>query len=200
MVVLASVVTVLLAGSSPAVADTPDPALSIDPAAALAALHCSPAFTRPKAPGQSFDAHWVSTIGVDLVAFSALQFLQAGGINYAPLFALPVLMAAVLGTTLLALGTAAGVALLLLADAWVWGDTVLLTEALNNLIDNALRYTPRGGSATVRCGVRSSDACLSNFGLRNSTSLPRRKPTSFQSSMAKSNTTRPEVGRLSASA
>jgi two-component system sensor histidine kinase PilS (NtrC family) len=77
-------------------------------------------FTRPKAPGQSFDAHWVSTIGVDLVAFSALQFLQAGGINYAPLFALPVLMAAVLGTTLLALGTAAGVALLLLADAWVW--------------------------------------------------------------------------------
>ena len=48
-----------------------------------------------------------------------------------------------------------------LADAWVWGDAVLLTEALNNLIDNALRYTPRGGSATVRCGIRSSDACLS---------------------------------------
>jgi hypothetical protein len=47
--------------------------------------------------------------------------LQAAGSNYAPLFALPVLMAAVLGSTLLALGTAAGVALLLLADAWVLG-------------------------------------------------------------------------------
>jgi len=48
-----------------------------------------------------------------------------------------------------------------LADASVWGDAVLLTEALNNLIDNALRYTPRGGTATVRCGIRSSDAYLS---------------------------------------
>jgi two-component system sensor histidine kinase PilS (NtrC family) len=77
------------------------------------------AFTQPQTPGTTFDAHWVSTIGVDLMAFAALQFLQAGGMNYSPLFALPVLMAAVLGTTLLALGTAAGVTLLLLADAWV---------------------------------------------------------------------------------
>jgi two-component system sensor histidine kinase PilS (NtrC family) len=76
-------------------------------------------FTPARIPGQPFDTHWVSTIGVDLIAFAALQFLQAGGINYSPLFALPVLMAAVLGSTLLALGTAAGVALLLLADAWV---------------------------------------------------------------------------------
>ena len=76
-------------------------------------------FTRPGAPGKSFDPQWVSTIGVDLVAFSALQYLQAGGINYSPLFALPVLMAAVMGSTLLALGTAAGVALLQLTDAWV---------------------------------------------------------------------------------
>ena len=37
-------------------------------------------------------------IGVDLVAFSTLQFLQAGGINYSPLFALPVLMGSVLGS------------------------------------------------------------------------------------------------------
>jgi two-component system sensor histidine kinase TctE len=48
-----------------------------------------------------------------------------------------------------------------LSDASVLGDAVLLTEALNNLIDNALRYTPRGGSATVRCGVLSSRPCLS---------------------------------------
>ena len=76
-------------------------------------------FARPQPPGSAFDPQWVSTIGVDLVAFSTLQFLQAGNINYGPLFALPVLMAAVLGSSLLALGTAAGVTLLLLAEAWV---------------------------------------------------------------------------------
>lgn len=76
-------------------------------------------FTRPSPPGRTFDPQWVFTIGVDLVAFSTLQFLQAGGINYSPLFALPVLMGSVLGSGLLALATAAGVALLLLADAWV---------------------------------------------------------------------------------
>jgi len=76
-------------------------------------------FTRPNSPGPSFDPQWVPTIGVDLVAYSTLQFLQAGGINYSPLFALPVLMGSVLGSGLLALGTAAGVTLLLLTDAWV---------------------------------------------------------------------------------
>jgi two-component system sensor histidine kinase PilS (NtrC family) len=72
-----------------------------------------------RGPGQAFDTQWVSTIGVDLMAFATLQYLQAAGLNYSPLFALPVLMAAVLGSTLLALGTAAAVALLLLSDAWV---------------------------------------------------------------------------------
>jgi two-component system sensor histidine kinase PilS (NtrC family) len=76
-------------------------------------------FTRPLPPGHSFDPQWVSTIGVDLVVFSALQSLQAGGINFSPLFALPVLMGSVLGSALLALGTAAAVTLLLLTDAWL---------------------------------------------------------------------------------
>jgi two-component system, NtrC family, sensor histidine kinase PilS len=76
-------------------------------------------FTRPLPPGRTFDPQWVPTIGVDLLAFSTLQFLQAGGISYLPLFALPVLMGSVLGSSLLALGTAAGVGLLLLTDAWV---------------------------------------------------------------------------------
>ncbi|MEO6015961.1 MAG: ATP-binding protein [Polaromonas sp.] len=75
-------------------------------------------WSRPKPPGSTFDAQWVSTIGVDLVAFSALNFLQASGINYMLLFALPVLLASVLGPLLLALGTAASVTLFLLADAW----------------------------------------------------------------------------------
>ena len=76
-------------------------------------------FTRPAFPGRTFDPQWVSTIGIDLLAFSTLQFLQSAGLNYAPLYALPVLTASVLGSRLLALGTAAGVTLLLLIDAWL---------------------------------------------------------------------------------
>jgi len=52
------------------------------------------------------------------VVFSVLNFLPSSGINYTPLFALPVLLASILGPVLLALGTAASVTLLLLADAW----------------------------------------------------------------------------------
>ena len=85
----------------------------------LAATLAVRLFARPQPPGRAFDPQWVSTIGVDLVAFSTLQLLQAGNINYGPLLALPVLMAAVLGSSLLALGTAAGVTLLLLAEAWL---------------------------------------------------------------------------------
>lgn len=74
-------------------------------------------FTRPAAPGRTFDPQWVSTIGIDLLAFSTLHFLQVAGLNYSPLFTLPVLTASVLGSALLALGTAAAVTILLLADA-----------------------------------------------------------------------------------
>ncbi|MDB5899877.1 MAG: putative histidine kinase, classic [Ramlibacter sp.] len=76
-------------------------------------------FTRPAPPGRTFDPQWVSTIGIDLLAFSTLHFLQVAGLNYSPLFALPVLTASVLGSAVLAFGTAAGVTLLLLIDAWV---------------------------------------------------------------------------------
>lgn len=75
-------------------------------------------WSRPKPPASTFDAQWVSTIGVDVAAFSLLNFLQPSAINYTPLFALPVLLASVLGPILLAFGTAASVTLLLLADAW----------------------------------------------------------------------------------
>lgn len=77
------------------------------------------AFTRPLPPGRAFDPQWVYTIGVDLLVFATLQFLQAAGLNYLPLFALPVLTGSVLGSGVLALATAAGVTLLLLADAWI---------------------------------------------------------------------------------
>ena len=39
-----------------------------------------------------------------------------------------------------------------LSPARVKGDPVWLEELANNLIDNALRYTPSGGVVTVRCG------------------------------------------------
>ncbi|HSV46298.1 MAG TPA: PAS domain-containing sensor histidine kinase, partial [Ramlibacter sp.] len=80
----------------------------------LAATLAVRLFTAPTPPGRAFDPQWVSTIGVDLVAYSTLQFLQAGNINYSPLYAVPVLMASVLGSGLLAFGTAAAVTLLLL--------------------------------------------------------------------------------------
>ncbi len=97
-------------------------------------------YTRPRPPGSSFDPQWVSTIGVDLVVFSTLQFLQAGGINYSPLLALPVLMGSVLGSGLLALGTAAGVTLLLLMDAWVL--------SLHGVEDAAARFLQAGLTGT----------------------------------------------------
>jgi two-component system, NtrC family, sensor histidine kinase PilS len=73
---------------------------------------------RPRTPGRSFSGQWAFVIGLDLVAFAGLHFLQAGGISYTPLFALPVLMSAVLGSRPLALATTGAVALLLMADAW----------------------------------------------------------------------------------
>jgi len=76
------------------------------------------AWARPKRPGSTFDAQWLYTVGIDVLAFSALNFLQLGALNYTALFALPVLLASILGPILLALGTAASVTLLLLTDAW----------------------------------------------------------------------------------
>jgi two-component system sensor histidine kinase PilS (NtrC family) len=72
---------------------------------------------KPRALGGAFNRSWFALAGVDIVAFSALQILQEGNINYTPLFALPILLASVLGSLRLALGTAAGVTVLLLANA-----------------------------------------------------------------------------------
>ena len=70
--------------------------------------------------GQTLGWHWLAIIGVDLGVFAVLQFMQNATVNYSPLFGLPVLVAAVLGSLLLALGTAASVTLILLGNAaWV---------------------------------------------------------------------------------
>jgi len=63
--------------------------------------------------------HWLPFIGVDLALVCCLQWLQeTGTLNFTPLFGMPILMASVLGTLTLALGTAAAASLLLLA--WYW--------------------------------------------------------------------------------
>lgn len=77
-------------------------------------------FALPQRLGRTFDPPWALTIGVDVVAFAVLQFLQGANINYAPLLALPALLAAVLGSLFLAMGTAAAVTLLLLThSSWL---------------------------------------------------------------------------------
>ena len=42
----------------------------------------------------------------------------------------------------------------------IFGNPVMLRELLSNLIDNALRYTPAGGSVTVRIGSEAGQAIL----------------------------------------
>ncbi len=97
-------------------------------------------WAKPKPPGSTFDAQWVYTIGVDVLAFSLLNFLQSTGINYTPLFALPVLLASVLGPMPLALGTAASVTLLLLFDGW-WGSLQFIGDMTPRLVQGALSGT-----------------------------------------------------------
>ena len=73
---------------------------------------------KPERSASQFDPQWLVTVGVDVLVFSSLLYLQIGGFNFTPLFVLPVLLAAVLGPLLLALGTAAAVTLALLVEAW----------------------------------------------------------------------------------
>ena len=90
----------------------------------LAAVHLTATLVvlyawRPAEQSATIRAQWLLTIGVDVVVFALLQFFQTGSINYTPLFALPVLLASILGPLLLALATAASVTLFLLAEAFL---------------------------------------------------------------------------------
>jgi two-component system, NtrC family, sensor histidine kinase PilS len=77
------------------------------------------ALTQPQALNAQRRRQWVVTIGADLAAFSLLHLLEHGAtFNFAALFVLPVLMSGVLTPRLLALGTSAAVALLLLGTSW----------------------------------------------------------------------------------
>jgi two-component system sensor histidine kinase PilS (NtrC family) len=90
--------------------------------------------TRPEVPRLG-RLQWLATIGVDVLTFTALHVVDtSSSLNYAALLVLPVLMAGILTPRLLALATAACVALLLLATNW-WmvaegrGAALLLTQA-----------------------------------------------------------------------
>ncbi len=75
--------------------------------------------SRPQEKTRRRRQQWLSTIGVDLLAFTLLYVLEAAGtFNYAALLVLPVLMAGVLTARIFALGTTAAVALMLLTVAW----------------------------------------------------------------------------------
>lgn len=56
-----------------------------------------------------------------------------------------------------------GVALCLSADILlpVWGDSVRLQQILQNLVTNAIHYTPAGGSIHVVCRAEGGTACVS---------------------------------------
>jgi two-component system, NtrC family, sensor histidine kinase PilS len=101
----------------------------------------------PQPPRSRFDTQWLSTIGVDVLAFSLLNFLQPGGINYTPLFALPVLLSSILGPIMLAFGTAATITLLLLLEAW-WSSLPSLVEFSGRFLQSGLSGT---GFSWWRC-------------------------------------------------
>lgn len=92
---------------------------------------------KPRPLGSNFSPHWFTLVGLDVLAFSALHWMQGGNVNYTPLFALPVLMASVLGSMRLALGTAAGITMLMLGATAV---TYLATpyDATNQFVQSAL--------------------------------------------------------------
>jgi two-component system, NtrC family, sensor histidine kinase PilS len=95
---------------------------------------------KPERSASQFDPQWLVTVGADVLVFSLLLYLQIGGFNFTPLYVLPVLLAAILGPLLLALGTAAAVTLALLVEAWqlsVFG----LEEATPRFLQAALTGT-----------------------------------------------------------
>ncbi len=112
----------------------------------VCALHLSAALAvllwlHPGEPGrQRRSWHWLVTVGVDVLAFALLEHFQQGGISYIPLFALPVLMAAILGPLMIALATAAAVTLFLLGDA-AWSATMLGDLSTSRILQSALAGT-----------------------------------------------------------
>jgi two-component system sensor histidine kinase PilS (NtrC family) len=119
-------------------------------------------FGKPLFLGDSFNRHWIRLVGLDVLAFSSLQFLQGNPVNYTPLFALPILLASVLGSLRLALGTAAGVTVLLLGTSWV-ATIAGSADATLSLLQTALTGV---GYFAVALLANQLSSRLSSEGLR----------------------------------
>ncbi len=83
-------------------------------------------------PSPTPGPQWLPTIGVDIIVFSYLQLFANDALSYTPLYGLPVLMAGMLGTLMMALGTTSLITILMLAGSW-W-------QVHNAVGDNAQRY------------------------------------------------------------
>lgn len=97
-------------------------------------------FWQPRQHGRAPTVQWLLTIGVDVATFAVMQSMQTGAVNYTPLFALPVLLGAILGPLTLALGTAASVTLVLLVDAWI-GSNGLSSQETTRFVQSGLAGT-----------------------------------------------------------
>lgn len=127
--VMVALAMLVLQGVAQAINQTPAPAVLAVCVAYLAAAALLRVLARHAPPSPGAGAQWLPSVGVDLAAICALQLLQAGAMSFTPLFGLPILMAAVLGTLTLALGTTAAVTLLLLGWAWWQGSGVTGDDA-----------------------------------------------------------------------
>lgn len=94
-------------------------------------------FIKPRPLGHAFNRVWGVVVGMDVLVFSTLQLMQGGTVNYTPLFALPILLASVLGSLRLALGTAAWVTVLLLGST-LWSYLHAQTDAAPYFVQAAL--------------------------------------------------------------
>ena len=119
--VMVALALLVLQGAGQVINQVADPTLLTLCVTYLGATVALRVLARQGPPSPGVGPQWLPSIGIDLAAITALQLLHAGTMNYTPLFGLPILMAAVLGTLTLALGTTAGVTLLLLGWAWWMG-------------------------------------------------------------------------------
>ncbi|WP_422843878.1 two-component system sensor histidine kinase NtrB [Acidovorax sp. M2(2025)] len=138
--VMVALALVVLQGVGQAVNQAAEPAVLGVCVAYLGATVVLRVLGRNRPPAPHTGPHWLLSIGVDLAAISALQLLHAGSMNYTPLFGLPILMAAVLGSLTLALGTTAAVTLLLLGWA-AWLSTGSTGDDAPRYLQSALTGT-----------------------------------------------------------
>lgn len=92
---------------------------------------------KPHLLSNSFNWSWFTLVGIDVLVFTVMQVMQGSNINYTPLYALPILLSAVLGQMRLALGSAAGVTMVLLGNT-LWISLAHGVEATASYIQAAL--------------------------------------------------------------